>query len=261
MSSAQTGPSFLRRRVLKKLRALLIVTAFGFLLMGAFLVLFQLVRPFLPEEILTRLDLLRNTGWRESKFLIRDRFLSLGPRGPVFFIAFQVLQVLIAPIPGQIAGLIGGFVFGFGRGLLYTMTGLAAGSILAMLIGRLLGKKVVRRLVSPSILERFDRVIAEGGLFSFFMIFLLPAMPDDAVCFLAGLTRLRLAALWGVCLLGRLPGMAVLSFAGAGLVTGSIAGFFVFGAAMLLALTIWLLKEEIEGFAKKFLRNEPPSAE
>jgi uncharacterized membrane protein len=55
--------------------------------------------------------------------------------------------------------------------------------------------------------------------------------------------------------------MAVLSFAGAGLVTGSIAGFFVFGAAMLLALAVWLLNEEIEGFAKKFLGKEPPSAE
>ena len=31
---------------------------------------------------------------------------------------------------------------------------------------------------------------------TFFMIFLLPALPDDAVCFLAGLTRLKLLPLF-----------------------------------------------------------------
>ena len=49
------------------------------------------------------------------------------------------------------------------------------------------------------------------------MIFLLPALPDDAVCFIAGLTRLPLWRLLLVGLAGRLPGMAVLAYVGANL--------------------------------------------
>lgn len=251
MSNARNRASPFRERMVKKFRSIIMVVAFAFVLTGILLLLVWAARPFLPEYVLSRLELLGQTDWENSKTAVRDWFASLGAWGPAFFIGVQVLQVLVAPIPGQLAGLAGGFVFGFWRGLLYTMIGLGIGSLIAMSLGRLFGWKIVRRFVSPSIMERFDQVITDGGQFSFFMIFLLPALPDDAVCFLAGLTQLCLSGLWLGCILGRLPGMAVLSFAGAGLGSGGIVGHVVFGFAMVCSLVIWLFDEEIEALAKR----------
>ena len=90
---------------------------------------------------------------------------------------------------------------------------------------------------------------------TFFMIFLLPALPDDAVCFLAGLTKLKLLPLSLVCLLGRAPGMAVLSFTGAGFADGlTVWAEILFSVMMVLSVLLWLFWEVIESWVYDFLK-------
>ncbi len=90
---------------------------------------------------------------------------------------------------------------------------------------------------------------------TFFMIFLLPALPDDAVCFLAGLTKLKLLPLTLVSLLGRAPGMAVLSLTGAGFAEGATLGVKILFAFMMLAsVVLWLFWEIIEAWVYDFLK-------
>ncbi|MBQ4402408.1 MAG: hypothetical protein II832_09605, partial [Synergistaceae bacterium] len=90
---------------------------------------------------------------------------------------------------------------------------------------------------------------------TFFMIFLLPALPDDAVCFLAGLTKLKLLPLSLVCLLGRAPGMAVLSLTGAGFADGLTLWVEVLFAVMMVAsVVLWLFWEVIEAWVYDFLK-------
>src|SRR2546425_861134 len=55
----------------------------------------------------------------EDKQLMHAMLDRWGVLAPVVFIAIQALQVIIAPIPGEVTGLLGGWVFGvvstFGR--------------------------------------------------------------------------------------------------------------------------------------------------
>lgn len=177
----------------------------------------------------------------------RDLLLSKGASAPCFFVGMQVLQVLFAPIPGQAVALAGGFVFGFWKGWALTTLGLTLGSLLAMLLARWLGERFVRRLVPESVMKRFDSLLTKGGYTMFFMIFLLPALPDDAVCFIAGMTKLKLAPLLLVCLLGRSLGMAMLSLLGAELSSGLTVGVKVlFTTLMVLSIPLWIFWEIIE---------------
>jgi uncharacterized membrane protein YdjX (TVP38/TMEM64 family) len=96
------------------------------------------------------------------------------------------------------------------------------------------------------VFERFEYLIDGGGLFGYFLLFLLPALPDDAICFVAGLSRLPVARLVAVCLIGRLPGMAVLTLVGASVDAGGLAARAVFGVAMVLSVLIWLYQDSIE---------------
>ena len=180
---------------------------------------------------------------------------KLGEGSEWLFILIQVLQVVIAPIPGQAAAFAGGFIFGFWKGWALTTLGLVIGSLIAMSLARLLGISLVRKVVPESIIQRFDSVISDGGYMTFFMIFLLPALPDDAVCFLAGLTKLKLLPLSVVCLLGRAPGMAVLSLTGAGFADGlTLWAEILFGVMMVLSVLLWLFWEIIESWVYDFLR-------
>lgn len=190
----------------------------------------------------------------EIKRLLRQK----GAEAPWFFVGGQILQVILAPIPGQAVALAGGFVFGFWKGWGLTTLGLTIGSFLAMGLSRFLGVRFVRRFVSPALMERFDRLITNGGYNTFFMIFLLPVMPDDAVCFLAGLTKLKLLPLSLVCLVGRAPGMAVLSLVGAGLTTGLSLGVkCLFAAMMIISIPLWLFWELIEEKISRYcLKNK-----
>ena len=79
--------------------------------------------------------------------------------------------------------------FGLWKGLYLSMFGLAVGSLIAISASRLLGERLVRKFVPQPVLSKFDYLMTEGGITNFFMIFLLPALPDDAICFIAGLTR------------------------------------------------------------------------
>ncbi|MBR4196658.1 MAG: TVP38/TMEM64 family protein [Synergistaceae bacterium] len=180
---------------------------------------------------------------------------KLGEGSEWLFVLIQVLQVVIAPIPGQAAAFAGGFIFGFWKGWALTTLGLLIGSLIAMSLARLLGISLVRKIVPESIIQRFDSVISDGGYMTFFMIFLLPALPDDAVCFLAGLTKLKLLPLSLVCLLGRAPGMAVLSFTGAGFADGlTVWAEILFSVMMVLSVLLWLFWEVIEAWVYDFLK-------
>ena len=237
---------FVPQGVLKRLASLAVVLLAAALFSGVLLGALALLRPLLPAEAQEFLRHLSDTDLESGKAALVGVFNQLGPWRHLAFVGIQVLQVFFAPIPGQLTGFLGGFLFGFWPGLALTMGGLLLGSSGAMLFSRRLGRPFVRRIVGEELFAKFGYLIEGGGLFSYFMLFLLPALPDDAICFVAGLSNLPLVKLLGVCLLGRLPGMAVLTLAGASVGWDAPWASWIFVGAMGLSVVIWLYQEEIE---------------
>ncbi len=245
--AAAYGKRF-KERLKSKLISVGLILAGALILALLLSVAIHFLFPHLPEPLQQALHAAERGEPAAGKDRLLQYLRSYGKSEAYLFMGLQVLQVLLAPIPGQLVGLAGGMLFGFWKGLFLCMVGLTIGSALAMVLGRLFGKALIRRLVPADLQSRFDGLINGGGLENFFMIFLLPALPDDAVCFIAGLTRLSLWKLLGVSFLGRLPGMAVLTFAGAGLDSEPLTAKVVFAAAVLLGLAFWLFDEELRAF-------------
>ena len=143
-----------------------------------------------------------------------------GILAPVVFVAIQALQVLTAPIPGELTGFLGGLVFGEWRGLAYSMIGLTAGSLLAFGIGRWLGGAFVQRLVKPGVWARLGFVVETEGAVLCFLLYLIPGLPKDILCYLFGLSPMPFWVFALASTLGRLPGTWVLSAQGANTATG-----------------------------------------
>src|SRR5438552_5245849 len=99
----------------------------------------------------------------EDKQLMHAMLDRWGVLAPVVFIAIQSLQVIIAPIPGEVTGLLGGFVFGQWLGFVYSTVGLTIGSLGAFWVGRRLGAAFVQGLVAPQVWERMGFLVEPEG--------------------------------------------------------------------------------------------------
>src|SRR5256712_2529867 len=116
--------------------------------------------------------------YRDKKFL-KDTVRSWGWMAPIVFIAIQALQVIISPIPGEITEPVGGALFGTWLGLFYSTVGLTLGTLFCFWVGRTWGEPLVRPRLSEHHWNRMNFVIdAEGGIIRF-IIYLVPALPND----------------------------------------------------------------------------------
>ncbi len=177
---------------------------------------------------------------------LKSTLKRAGVWGPVIFMALQALQVLIAPIPGELTGFLGGFVFGEALGFLYSTLGLTAGSLLAFGIGRWLGAPVVRRLVAAHVWDRLSFLVKAEGALLCFVIFLVPGLPKDLACYLFGLSPIPFGVFTLAMTLGRMPGTWALSAQGAKTATGQYVEVIVLTAAVAaIGLPLYYFRHEI----------------
>ena len=179
---------------------------------------------------------------------------SAGPWAPLAFIGLYVAQSIAAPIPGQALNFAAGYLFGLIPGILYSWVGLILGTTAALLLARYLGRPLVQRLVAPATLEKMDRLAEDRGLVFFFLVFLIPGLPDDIACFVAGLTSLPLLALIAVSAIGRLPSVVASVWLGVHAQQMPWQGWLILsGLTVALALLAWRYGERIQDAALKWL--------
>jgi uncharacterized membrane protein YdjX (TVP38/TMEM64 family) len=176
-----------------------------------------------------------------NRELAQSTVESAGMFGPLVFILLQVAQVVIAPIPGQVAGLLGGYLFGAYLGVLYSLIGATIGFTIIFFLARKFGRPFVERFFSKELIDKFDYITKTKGTFVLFIIFLLPAFPDDLICYLAGLTKIPIRTLILISLAGRLPGYLLLSFTGEGLAADNKNPIIALAiaAAIVFSLAYW----------------------
>ncbi|MFO7606129.1 MAG: TVP38/TMEM64 family protein [Desulfurivibrionaceae bacterium] len=146
---------------------------------------------------------------------LRAEILAYGPYAPLFFIAIQIFQVILAPIPGEVSGLVGGYVFGTWPCFLYSTIGLTVGSIIAFGGGRLLGSFFIDRFRHTGIYQRFNHLVCQGDYLIPFILFIFPGFPKDSLSYLLGMSAMPLPIFIFVAGVGRMPGTLLLSANGA----------------------------------------------
>lgn len=164
---------------------------------------------------------------------LRAWIAGFGVWAPLVFIGLQAVQVVAAPVPGQVVAVVAGYLFGAVLGTVYSLTGVMIGSAVAFKVSKRYGRPAVERLIDDEFLESFDGLVEQAGLPGLFVFVVIPGLPDDVICFLAGLTPLRLVTFLAVLLLGRLPAYALATYAGGQFATGQLLR-----ATLLLALFV-----------------------
>jgi len=181
-----------------------------------------------------------------SKFL-----QSLGPYSPAVFVLFQILQVVAAPIPGELTGVAGGYVYGETLGFMLSTLGLTIGSWIAFELASILGRPFVERFVRQEVLHKFDFLTTDTGAMICFLLFLIPGFPKDYLCYLLGLSRMKLSTFLIVTIVGRIPGTYLLSMQGAKFRSEEYYEFVIIAvASALLLLLAYLYRDKIYRWIK-----------
>jgi uncharacterized membrane protein YdjX (TVP38/TMEM64 family) len=184
-------------------------------------------------------------------FLDRQRMLSFihahRAYAAAIFIGLQALQVVAAPVPGEVTGFVGGYFFGTGLGIVYSTIGLTIGSWIAFMIARLLGRHIVEVVVNAEVIKRYDYVMKHKGLFLAFVMFLIPGFPKDILCYVLGLGHMGQRQFLLVSTSGRLFGTALLTVGGTFFRDARYGAFFtVVGVGIAAVLLVMVYRENIE---------------
>jgi uncharacterized membrane protein YdjX (TVP38/TMEM64 family) len=188
---------------------------------------------------------------------LRQWVSGWGAVAPLVFVAVQALQVVVFVIPGEVPQIAAGYLFGAPLGAALSVAGILMGSAASFFLARLLGRPFVSALFPGPQAERIEKLLASrGARIVFFLLFLIPGIPKDVLCYVAGITPMGFPFFAAVSTLGRLPGIigsAIIGSAAAaqrwvlmGIV--ALAAVALFGAGLLLRPRIqgWL-----EGIAEK----------
>ena len=178
---------------------------------------------------------------------------SFHPYDDLVFIVIQIFQVLVAgAIPAEISGLIGGYLYGPVVGTIYSTIGLSIGSWLAFILSRIYGMPLVRRLVNPSIMDRYDHFIEARGPLVCFILFLIPGFPKAALCYIIGLSQMNIWIFMAVSTVGRLFGTILLSLTGDNIRTMRIAVLLtIFGLVAIFYLLVYLYRHRLLEMTRK----------
>ena len=146
---------------------------------------------------------------------VMDFLASFGLYSSAVFVLLQALQVVVSPIPGELTGVVGGYVYGEAYGFVLSTLGLTLGSWVAFELSSILGRPFAERLFKKDILDKFDFLTTNTGATIAFLLFLIPGFPKDVLCYILGLSRMRLSTFLIVSAVGRLPGTYLLTIQGA----------------------------------------------
>jgi uncharacterized membrane protein YdjX (TVP38/TMEM64 family) len=94
------------------------------------------------------------------------------------------------------------------------------------------------------VIERFDGFVDTVGVPGLFAFVIIPGLPDDAICFLSGLTKWSLPTFMGVIAVGRLPAYVLTVYAGGELASGRFLSAMALVGLVVAASAVGYYKQE-----------------
>jgi len=187
----------------------------------------------------------------------RGFLLSFGFKSVFVFILLQVLQVVIAVIPGEVVQITGGYVYGIFLGTVYSVVGILLGSLLAFFLVRIIGYPVVKAFVPQKQLNKFNFMINnEKSEITMFVLFLIPGLPKDVLTYIAGLTPVKPLRLFIIVMIARLPGILVSSVIGTNIQSKNYLTVVIISVcAIVLFVAGLLLKNRIIDAVAKYKKS------
>ena len=152
----------------------------------------------------------------------RDAFIGWvrgsGPLGLAAFFGIQVLQVVVAVLPGEPVELMAGLLSGTWGGLALCLLGVGLSSAAVYYCVCAAGA----RAIDASVLAKYHFLRDEAHVkFFLFLLFFIPGTPKDVLIYLGPFLPVRPHAFFLISTLARIPSVITSTFAGSQFAEGS----------------------------------------
>lgn len=172
---------------------------------------------------------------------------SLGFGGWLIVLGIQILQIVIAFIPGEPVELLAGVLYGPWGGLLTCLFGILISSSCIFLAVRRYGYPFVVRLFGKEKLDEFKFLNDAKKIETVtFILFLIPGTPKDMLTYAAGISRIKAGRFLLISTFARIPSVITSTILGSSVSRGdwttSVLIFLVIAAIGLFGI---LYKDKI----------------
>ncbi len=166
-------------------------------------------------------DDLKLLSTSEGQREFANRISQTGFWGILIMIVLQVLQVVVAFIPGEFIEIISGMLFGTMGGLFICIIGLSLGTICIFGLVKLLGKPFLDFSMSEEKQNKYKlKGNATKSLIMVFFIFLIPGTPKDFITYAIPFTKIKLTDFLVVSSIARIPSIVSSTLIGEALING-----------------------------------------
>lgn len=191
---------------------------------------------------------------------LQNIILSWGFWGRFGFVMLSFLQVTFIPLPSTVTIIAGTLIYGPLQASLLSLAGILLGSMLAFLLGKVFGRRLVVFMVGEKTCKKWVDFLTNAK-YSFFIMMLLPIFPDDVLCLVAGLTNMSWTFFTLTNLIARPIGIFTVSYFGSGhLIPYHGWGLIVWAILIVLIIAVLILaykyQKQIENFLLRIFRNK-----
>ena len=185
------------------------------------------------------LFLLRALGVTDTNSL-KALIEGCGIWGPVVFVTlFVVVCTLLCFVPATTATflIVGTIIFPPIEAFLLCTLSVFISSTCMFFVGDKLGEKVVIKLVGKESLEKAQKLIDVKSKIFLPLMLLFPAFPDDALCMVAGLTKMKYWYFAIIVAIFRTIGVATFVFLGSGILPFDKLNVIIFDIFIIFKLS------------------------
>ena len=144
-------------------------------------------------------------GKFDSVETLQTYVAGFGLLAPAVLIAIQAMQVVVPVLPGFLGCAVGAVLFGSMGGFWCNYVGIGLGSVIAFLLAKRFGAKLVRSLFPADQYDKWSTWAAESKSYTalLFAGMVLPLFPDDFFCYFSGLTKMSVRKFVWIIILGK----------------------------------------------------------
>ena len=125
--------------------------------------------------------------------VLKEFIERFGPFGIVVVFIMQIIQIVVALIPGEIIEFVSGALYGWLGGLLICLAGVVVGEFIVFKIVRVLGSDFVEKVAGSEKLKKFKFLQNEKKLETLvFFLYFIPGTPKDLLTYIVPLTKIKL---------------------------------------------------------------------
>lgn len=189
-----------------------------------------------------------------EKRLAFENFVdSLGVFGVLLMLFIQVLQIVVAVIPGEPVELVMGLMYGTFGGLALTLAGILIGSAVIYLCVKRFGTGFAERFVDTKGFKKLSFLKDPAKRDSMiFLLFFIPGTPKDILTYFAPLTGIPFLRFLLIATLARIPSVVTSTFVGSSVSDGKlIKSLIVFALTGILGLAGIYINNKITASAEK----------